>query len=141
VRDCETIKYNKEANRFLCEIHMSRDDIYNIARSNLKEMADEIVPLKWLHSSWSQTSNEQYWRLDSINITDDGKLLAKFSDQFFNFFMTIEYSIDEETWEFELISSSLKNKEQKGIMDDERMKYYEWRENLTGFEIQMKDEN
>ena len=53
--------------------------------------------------------------------------------------MTIEYTIDEETWEFELISSSLKNKEQKGIMDDERMKYYEWRENLTGFEIQMKD--
>jgi hypothetical protein len=35
--------------------------------------------------------------LDSINITDDGKLLAKFSDQFFNFFMTIEYTIDEET--------------------------------------------
>lgn len=77
--------------------------------------------------------------LDSINITDDGKLLAKFSDQFFNFFMIIEYTIDEETWKFELISSSLKNKEQKGIMDDERMKYYEWWENLTGFEIQMKD--
>lgn len=135
VRDCETIKYNKEANRFLCEIHMSRDDIYDIAEANLKEMADEIVPLKGLHPSWSQTSNEQYWGLDSINITDDGKLLAKFSDQFFNFFMIIEYTIDEETWEFELISSNLKNKEQKGIMDDERMKYYEWRENLTGFEI------
>ena len=141
VRDCETIKYNKEVNKFLCEIHMSRDDIHNIAKANLKEVADEIVPLKWLHSSWSQTSNEQYWRLDSINIIDDGKLLAKFSDQFFNFFMTIEYAIDEETWEFKLISSNLKNKEQKGIMDDERMKYYEWWENLTGFEIQMKDEN
>jgi hypothetical protein len=120
-------------------LDISRDDEYNIARANLKEMADEIVPLKWLHKSWSQTSNEQYWRLDSINITDDGKLLAKFSDQFFNFFMTIEYTIDEETWEFELISSNLKNQEQKWIMDDERMKYYEWRENLTGFEIQMKD--
>ena len=140
VRDCETIKYNKEANKFLCEIHMSRDDIYNIAKANLKEKADEIVPLKWLHKSWSQTSNEQYWRLDSINITDDGKLLAKFSDQFFNFFMIIEYTIDEETWEFELISSSMKNVEQKWMMDDERMKYYEWRENLTGFEIQMEDE-
>ena len=141
VRDCETIKYNKEANKFLCEIHMSRDDIYNIAKANLKEIADEIVPLKWLHPSWSESSNEQYWRLDSINITDDDKLLAKFSDQFFNFFMTIEYTIDEDTWEFELISSNLKNREQKGIMDDERMKYYEWRENLTGFEIQMKDED
>ena len=117
------------------------ETIYNMAKANLKEIADEIVPLKWLHPSWSQTSNEQYWRLDSINITDDGKLLAKFSDQFFNFFMLIEYTINEETWEFELISSNLKNKEQKGMMDDERMKYYEWRENLTGFEIQMKDSN
>jgi hypothetical protein len=67
--------------------------------------------------------------------------VVKLSDQFFNFFMLIEYSIDEKTWEFRLISSKLKNKEQKWMMDDERMKNYEWRENLTGFEIQMKSEN
>ena len=139
VYDCETIKYNSETDRFYCELNMNQDDIYNIARANLKKMADEISPLKWLHPSWSQSSNEQYWALDSINITDDGKLLAKLSDQFFNFFMLIEYKIDKETWEFTLISSELKNKEQKGMMDDERMKYYEWWENLIGYEIQMKD--
>jgi hypothetical protein len=31
--------------------------------------------------------------------------------------------------------------EQKWRMNLERMKHYEWRENLTGFEIQMEDEN
>ena len=139
VYDCETIKYNSETDKFYCELNMNQDDIYNIARANLKKMTDEISPLKWLHPSWSQSSNEQYWALDSINITDDGKLLAKLSDQFFNFFMLIEYKIDKETWEFTLISSELKNKEQKGMMDDERMKYYEWWENLIGYEIQMKD--
>jgi len=139
VYDCETIKYNSETDRFYCELNMNQDDIYNIARANLKKMADEISPLKWLHPSWSQSSNEQYWALDSINIIDDGKLLAKLSDQFFNFFVLIEYKIDKETWEFSLISSELKNKEQKGMMDDERMKYYEWWENLIGYEIQMKD--
>jgi hypothetical protein len=30
-------------------------------------------------------------------MTDDGKLVVKLSDQFFNFFMLIEYSIDEKT--------------------------------------------
>ena len=139
VRDCEAIKYNSETDRFYCELNMNQDDIYNIARANLKKMTDEVSPLKWLHPSWSQSSNEQYRALDSINIIDDGKLIAKLSDQFFNFFILIEYKIDRETWEFTLISSNLKNKEQKGMMDDERMKYYEWWENLVGYKIQMKD--
>jgi hypothetical protein len=54
--------------------------------------------------------------------------------------MIIEYTIDEETGEFTVLSSKLKNVEQKWLMDDERMKNYEWRENLLGFEIQMKEE-
>jgi hypothetical protein len=55
--------------------------------------------------------------------------------------MIIEYTIDEETGEFTVLSSKLKDVEQKWLMDDERMKNYEWRENLLGFEIQMKDED
>jgi hypothetical protein len=66
-----------------------------------------------LHPSRSQSSTEQYWVVDSINITDDNKLLAKLSDQFFNFFMVIEYTIDEETGEFTVLSSKLKDVEQK----------------------------
>ena len=53
--------------------------------------------------------------------------------------MIIEYTIDEETGEFTVLSSKLKDVEQKWLMDDERMKNYEWRENLLGFEIQMKE--
>jgi hypothetical protein len=55
--------------------------------------------------------------------------------------MVIEYTIDEETGEFTVLSSKLKDVEQKWLMDDERMKNYEWRENLLGFEIQMKEED
>jgi hypothetical protein len=39
--------------------------------------------------------------------------LAKLSDQFFNLFMIIEYTIDEETGEFTVLSSKLKDVEQK----------------------------
>jgi hypothetical protein len=55
--------------------------------------------------------------------------------------MIIEYTIDEETGEFTVLSSKLKDVEQKWLMDDERMKNYEWRENLLGFEIQVKEED
>lgn len=137
---CDAIRYNDKTENFYCTYVMTSNDKYNIALINLKRMADEISPLKWLHSSWSQSSTEQYWVVDSINIIDDNKLLAKLSDQFFNFFMIIEYTIDEETGEFTVLSSKLKDVEQKWLMDDERMKNYEWRENLIGFEIQMKEE-
>ena len=138
---CDAIRYNAKTESFYCTYVMTSNDKYNIALINLKRMADEISPLKWLHSSRSQSSTEQYWVVDSIDITDDNKLLAKLSDQFFNFFMVIEYTIDEETGEFTVLSSKLKDVEQKWLMDDERMKNYEWRENLLGFEIQMKEEN
>ena len=138
---CDTIRYNDKTESFYCTYVMTSNDKYNIALINLKRMADEIAPLKWLHPSRSQSSTEQYWVVDSINITDDNKLLAKLSDQFFNFFMIIEYTIDEETGEFTVLSSKLKDVEQKWLMDDERMKNYEWRENLLGFEIQMKEED
>ncbi len=137
---CDTIRYNDKTESFYCTYVMTSNDKYNIALKNLKRTADEISPLKWLHPSRSQSSTEQYWVVDSINITDDNKLLAKISDQFFNFFIVIEYTIDEETGEFTVLSSKLKDVEQKWLMDDERMKNYEWRENLSDFEIQMKED-
>ena len=115
---CDTIRYNDKTENFECTYVMTLNDKYNIALINLKRMADEISPLKWLHPSWSQSSTDQYWVLDSINITDENKLKAKISDQFFNFFMLIEYTIDEETWKFTLVSSKLKNMEQKWFMDE-----------------------
>jgi hypothetical protein len=145
VWDCLSIKYNSETDKFLCELSMGSKGRYNIARDNLQEIADEIVPLRWMNSVWSISyvwwwQVDWYRKLDSINVWDDSTLLAKFSDKFFNFFIEIKYNIDNETWEFTLIDSKIKQLEQKWLMDNERMSHYEWWENLSDFEIQMKDD-
>ncbi len=143
---CETIRYNEKSENFLCIISVNAQDRYNIARQNLQEMADEIVPLKWSNSVWTVSSHawdyivDNYRNLDSINVRNDNSLLAKYSDKFFNFFIEIEYNIDDQTWEFTLINSQLTEVEQKWLMDSERMKHYTWRENLKDFDIQMKED-
>ena len=143
---CETIRYNEKSENFSCIISVNAQDRHNIARQNLQEMADEIVPLKWSNSVWSVSSHawdyivDNYRKLDSINVRNDNSLLAKYSDKFFNFFIEIEYSIDDETGEFTLINLQLKEVEQKWLMDPERMKHYTWRENLKDFDIQMKED-
>lgn len=81
-----------------------------------------------------------YWALDSIIMRSDSKILAKYSDKLFNFFIEIEYKIDNETWEFTLIRSKLQDVEQKWLMSNERMGHYNGWENLSGFEIEMKDD-
>ena len=150
-RDCNTIKYNEDIENFHCSFRMTQQDKYDIIEANLKWMADVIVPLKWTNSVWSEVREgkdsrryDPYRRFDSINIykdsPDDSRLLVKYSDKFFNFFIEIEYKIDEETHVFDLIQSHVKDVEQKWLMDDERMKNYEWRENLLGFEIKMKED-
>lgn len=144
-RVCEAIKYNEKSENFSCMISMDAQDRYNIARQNLQEMADEIVPLKWANTVWSIShvwdyTVDGYRKLDSINVRNDNSLLAKYSDKFFNFFIEIEYSIDDETGEFTLINSQLTEVEQKWLMDPERMKHYTWRENLKDFDIQMKED-
>ena len=142
---CETIRYNEKSENFSCMISMNAQDRHNIARQNLQEMADEIVPLRWSNSVWSVSSHawdyivDKYRNLDSINVRNDNSLLAKYSDKFFNFFIEIEYSIDDQTWEFTLINSQLTEIEQKWLMDPKRMKHYTWRENLKDFDIQMKE--
>ena len=144
-RVCETIKYDEKLENFSCTISMNSHDRYNIARQNLQEMADEIVPLKWSNSVrsisyWWEYAVDGYRKLDSINVWDNSSLLAKYSDKFFNFFIEIEYNIDDNTWEFTLINSQLTEVEQKWLMDSERMKHYQWRENLSDFDIQMKED-
>jgi hypothetical protein len=123
---------------------MSIRDKHDIAMYNLQKMADEIIPLKWSNSKWSELKNgiyldRPYWSLDSINIYDNESLLAKFSDKFFNFFVTIQYSIDEDTWEFEVLNSSIKEIEQKWLMNAERMEYYSWWEDISDYDIEIDD--
>ena len=110
-----------------------------IVETELKSMIDEISPLQWSNFARSQSPNRQQYRyLDSTNIRNDHQLLAKISDRFFNFFIEIEYKIDDETGEFTLIKSELKDIEQKWVMDKERMDQYLWWEKLPDFDIQMK---
>ena len=138
---CESIAYNKITDNFICNQEISREDKYTIASNYLKANADVEVPLKGLNENRSMSRDkENYWYLDSINIIDEENLLAKFSDKFFNFFIDIKYVVDEETAEFKILSTNIQNLEQKGPMDEERMKYYEWWGNLTQFEIQMKED-
>ena len=148
-RDCNTIKYDEDREDFYCNFRMK--DKYNYIEWNLKWMADGIVPLKWTNSVWSEVREwkesrvyDPYRRFDSMIIyndnSEDSRLLAKYSDKFFNFFVEVEYKLDEETHEFFLIQSHVKEVEQKWLMDDERMKYYQWRENLSDFDIQMKED-
>jgi len=143
-RDCSLIKYNKQTENFYCTLDMSIRDKHDIAMYNLQKMADEIIPLKWSNSKWSELKNgiyldRPYWSLDSINIYDNESLLAKFSDKFFNFFITIQYSIDEDTWEFEVLNSSIKEIEQKWLMNAERMEYYSWWEDISDYDIEIDD--
>ena len=150
-RDCNTIKYDEDREDFYCNFRMTQQDKYNYIEWNLKWMADGIVPLKWTNSVWSEVREwkesrvyDPYRRFDSMIIyndnSEDSRLLAKYSDKFFNFFVEVEYKLDEETHEFFLIQSHVKEVEQKWLMDSERMKYYQWRENLSDFDIQMKED-
>ena len=150
-RDCNTIKYDEDREGFYCNFRMTQQDKYNRIEANLKWMADGIVPLKWTNSVRSEVREwrksrvyDPYRRFDSMVIyndnSEDSRLLAKYSDKFFNFFIEVEYKLDEETHVFDLVQSHVKEVEQKWLMDSERMKHYQWRENLSDFDIQMKED-
>ena len=49
----------------------------------------------------------------------------------------VEYNINPDTAEFTFINSILRDVEQKWRMNLERMKYYEWREKLSDYKIEM----
>ena len=144
--DCEDIKYNEETDRFYCKLIMDTNRKSSILEWNLKWMADVIVPLKWTNSVWSEVrdwepSYDPYWRFDSMKFykdtRKDNRVLVKYSDKFFNFFIDVEYNINPDTAEFTFINSILRDVEQKWRMNLERMKHYEWREKLSDYKIEM----
>ncbi len=140
-RNCGIITYHEETNSFYCPLSMSAGSRKLIVETELKSMIDEISPLQWSNFARSQSPNRQQYRyLDSTNIRNDHQLLAKISDRFFNFFIEIEYKIDDETGEFTLIKSELKDIEQKWVMDKERMDQYLWWENLATYTIKTAEQ-
>ena len=149
VYDCEDINYNEETNKFYCKLAMDRNHKSSILEWNLKWMADDIVPLKWTNSVRSEVREwkdsrlyDPYRRFDSMKFyndtREDNRVLVKYSDKFFNFFIDVEYDINPNTAEFTFINSILRDVEQKWRMNLERMKYYEWREKLSDYEIEME---
>ena len=149
VYDCEDINYNEETNKFYCKLAMDRNRKSSILEWNLKWMADDIVPLKWTNSVRSEVRDwkdsrlyDPYRRFDSMKFyndtREDNRVLVKYSDKFFNFFIDVEYDINPDTAEFTFINSILRDVEQKWRMNLERMKYYEWREKLSDYEIEME---
>lgn len=140
-RYCLSLTYNPNTDRIFCNKKISSRSRYNISLQNLQERSDSIVPLKWSNSAWKLGSNaDQYRLLDSINVRNDHSLLAKYSDRFFNFFIEIEYSIDDRTWIFTLKSSKVVDIEQKWLMNPERIKQYGGRDQLKDYPIQIEED-
>ena len=147
---CNKIKYNETTSNFYCSMDIDYRHRDSILEANLIWMADVIVPLKWTNSVWSEVRQwkfsheyDPYWRFDSMNFykdtRKDNRVQVKYSDKFFNFFIDVEYNIDPNTAEFTYVNSILRDVEQKWLMDSERMKHYEWREKLSDYEIQMRE--
>ena len=151
VYNCNKIKYNESTKNFYCSMDLDYRHKNSILEANLIWMADVIVPLKWKNLQWSEVrqwnssrEDDPYWRFDSMNFYKDtrknNRVSVKYSDRLFNLFIDVEYNINPDTAEFTYINSILKEVEQKWWMDSERMKQYEWLENLADYEIQLRDD-
>lgn len=104
---------------------MTTNDKKWLVEQYLRDHADEIVALKGLNPDWSNRYNrhDPYWNLHSVLWTTEHGLLAKYSDQFFNLFLEMNWDI-ENTHQVKLKNIWIKELEQKGKMNPERMKKY-----------------
>lgn len=104
---------------------MTTNDKKWLVEQYLRDHADELITLKGLNPDWSNRYNRQdpYWNLHSIQWTTEHGLLAKYSDQFFNLFLEMNWDIDN-THQVKLKNIWIKELEQKGKMNPERMKKY-----------------
>lgn len=140
VQPCDKIYWKEEVGNFYCEVKPSLNayDVENIAR----EKADELVPLQGLESNWSSYgyphSQERYWSVHSVLKRGHNHYLIKFFDAFFNFFINVEFDFDEEG-NLIFTDTTLEKIEQKGLMDPERMANYSGWENLSWFDLKMKE--
>lgn len=119
------MSYNKEKEKFVCEMKMTYNDQKWLVEQYLRDHADEIIPFKGLNPEWSRRyhSTDPYWNLHSIQWTTEHGLLAKYSDQFFNLFIEMKWGIDN-THQVKPKNVWIKELEQKGKMNPERMKKY-----------------
>lgn len=83
--------------------------------------------------------DNQYWKLHSMRWIDDHYLLVKLSDQFFNLFVKVKVDLDKKgNLTFDHVQ--LQDLEQKGLMNAQRTKAYDKLDQLSGFNLDMQDE-
>ena len=83
--------------------------------------------------------DNQYWRLHSMRRIDHEYLLLKLSDQFFNLFVKVKVDLDKKgNLTFDHVQ--LQDLEQKGLMNVQRIKSYDKLDQLSGFNLDMQDE-
>ncbi|PZM86591.1 MAG: hypothetical protein DLD55_05295, partial [candidate division SR1 bacterium] len=136
------VRYDEKENAFFCpmEWNPSPSEKRGIIEAEIRQKADELSPLEGLNTERSFTSNaKNYWYLHSVLWKSENRVIAKLSDQFFNLFIELEVEMNEKG-ELTILKSELKELEQKGMMNAERMKLYQGRESLKKQGFSRKEE-
>lgn len=135
------ISYQSASNTFYCDVEISPAIKKALIEQQIETYVDTIAPFvgkNWEYSFMDEGDN-QYWRLHSMRRIDDEYLLLKLSDQFFNLFVKVKVDLDKKgNLTFDHVQ--LQDLEQKGLMNVQRIKAYDKLDQLSGFNLDMQDE-
>ena len=135
------ISYQSEANAFYCDVAISPAIKKALIEQQIETYVDTVAPFvgkNWEYSFMDEGDN-QYWKLHSMRWIDDDYLLVKLSDQFFNLFVKVKVDLDKKgNLTFDHVQ--LQDLEQKGLMNAQRIKAYDKLDQLSGFNLDMQDE-
>ena len=135
------ISYQSVSNAFYCDVAISPAIKKALIEQQIETYVDTIAPFvgkNWEYSFMDEGDN-QYWKLHSMRWIDDHYLLVKLSDQFFNLFVKVKVDLDKKgNLTFDHVQ--LQDLEQKGLMNAQRIKAYDKLDQLSGFNLDMQDE-
>ena len=135
------ISYQSVSNAFYCDVAISPAIKKALIEQQMETYVDTVAPFvgkNWEYSFMDEGDN-QYWKLHSMRWIDDDYLLVKLSDQFFNLFVKVKVDLDKKgNLTFDHVQ--LQDLEQKGLMNAQRIKAYDKLDQLSGFNLDMQDE-
>ena len=135
------ISYQSVSNAFYCDVAISPAIKKALIEQQIETYVDTVAPFigkNWEYSFMDEGDN-QYWKLHSMRWIDDDYLLVKLSDQFFNLFVKVKVDLDKKgNLTFDHVQ--LQDLEQKGLMNAQRIKAYDKLDQLSGFNLDMQDE-
>ena len=135
------ISYQSVSNAFYCDVAISPVIKKALIEQQIETYVDTVAPFvgkNWEYSFMDEGDN-QYWRLHSMRRIDDEYLLLKLSDQFFNLFVKVKVDLDKKG-NLIIEEVKLQEVEQKGLMNVQRIKAYDKLDQLSGFNLDMQDE-